>query len=500
MSSNDIAFSHGSEAIREAIIRDKLKAPNCSIKWQTEEKDKLLNQLRYLNFNTLLSKEELPPSRDLEIYQHMQYKFNEQYPNLSIAKAKELIAEGAYVVPDMTIDQQQTLFAKQNAFNKRTASLCSFLFKYCENTKISHLAKKYTDSNDYISFYEDIVDAYEKTGKNAESQKLHDELSSLKPHDTDCAITDFAATLTEMDKLFEAIEKLPAAFRTNYSVQNKLMFVEKVLYRDKKHRFDETLIKISDGKIRSWTEWQTEFNTLLSAYLTTKANSNQNISSSVDKLNQIKNETVKIEPKIDLNVNLTEITEHSLNTQLQQLKNIKHKMFPVDNPNVKQHKRKNFNKYHKHKKYQKSNDSTVPKNFDHENPMDYFEEKQLSDQKSRHNHHNGGRVGGRGRGRDSRDNRGGRGGRGRGRDNYRNYDRNYDQSYQNQPYYHHHQPIPYVQGHHAGCPCPTCLSNSHNAFNSNAHNAFNPNPSLNYSHNVWPQPSYQSNHPLQGPN
>ena len=71
-----------------AGVKNKLKAPTCSIKWQTEEKAKLLNQLRFLNFSDLLNQTELFPSRDLQIFQHMQYKFASRFPNLTKAQAQ----------------------------------------------------------------------------------------------------------------------------------------------------------------------------------------------------------------------------------------------------------------------------------------------------------------------------------------------------------------------------------------------------------------------------
>lgn len=161
--------------------------------------------------------------------------------------------DGSYTITDMSIDQQQSLLAKQNTFKQKAAALCSFLFKYCTGTKVSHLVKKYSASIDYISFYEDIVAAYEKTGKNAEAQMLQDKLLSIVPPETDCAVTDFTATFTTFEKVFDAIEQLPKEFKTLYSAQNKLQYLEKALYRDKKQRFSETLKFINDTKTRTWS-------------------------------------------------------------------------------------------------------------------------------------------------------------------------------------------------------------------------------------------------------
>jgi hypothetical protein len=81
MSSNDIAFSHGSEAIREAIIRSKLKAPDCSVQWQT------INQIRLLKFDGLINGEEQYPTRDLQIFLFKEEKFKRTEPNLTKEQA-----------------------------------------------------------------------------------------------------------------------------------------------------------------------------------------------------------------------------------------------------------------------------------------------------------------------------------------------------------------------------------------------------------------------------
>lgn len=218
-SPSDIAFSHGSEAIREAIIKNKLKAPDCSVAWQTTEKAKLLNQLRLYKFDSLLSGDYKYPTRDLQIFLFMKALLNN--PNLSKLEAEKMIADGSFKPPELTITENNKLIEQQEVFDHKSKSLCSFLFSYCEGTKLQHLIIKYQNSNDYMQFYKDIIDSYENTGKNAESKKLFDQINNLTPSETDNALTDFAAISTSLNNLLLAMENLPKNFELFIQINQK---------------------------------------------------------------------------------------------------------------------------------------------------------------------------------------------------------------------------------------------------------------------------------------
>lgn len=204
------------------------------------------------------------------------------------------------------------------------------------------------------------------------------------------------------------------------------MFLERALYRDKKLRFNDTIKFINNGKIRKWPDWIKKFQDLLSAHLVTI--SNANISSSENKTLQIQNET----SKVDLKVNLSDISESSLNAQIQQIKNLKTSLYPlsatkVDNPNPKRQKRRHF---------KKSKQQDIPKDFDESNPLDWIQRKNHQDNRNNYNNrdnnhnnrdNNSGRGNYRGRNNDGRGH-----GRGRGRGNPRYYSQNHShQNYNN---------------------------------------------------------------------
>ena len=156
-SAYDLTSSNGSEAIYEKILRSKIKAPDCSVAWQTIEKARFLNQLRLLKFDGLINGQEQFPTRDLQIFYFMKAQLKN--PNLTINEAIQHIADGTFIEPTLTISDNNELIKNQKLFTEKTKSLCSFLFQYCEGTKLQHLINKHEMSDNYIDFYTDIIAA-----------------------------------------------------------------------------------------------------------------------------------------------------------------------------------------------------------------------------------------------------------------------------------------------------------------------------------------------------
>ena len=62
-----------------------------------------------------------------------------------------------------------------------------------------------------------IIAAYENTGRNTESQNLHDQIQKLIPPDSESPLTDFESISTTLNIFINAISNLPIDFRTIYS-------------------------------------------------------------------------------------------------------------------------------------------------------------------------------------------------------------------------------------------------------------------------------------------
>ena len=435
---SDAPFQHGSESAR--IDLNHRKAPSSIDEWTIRGKDEFEMDLKERGLWPLLDGTETYPTKQSEILELARDLYGN--PTLSQATYQAMLNRNIVNPIQLTRKELKEIKKEQKEFLHKETKLITYFFKYCLDTSIGHLNKKYKESKDFKAFYADIIKSFESTGQNNELTILKMKIQEFIPPLTSNPINDFLTTCSTVESYWSAIENLDSEFSIQFKDSHKINELSTILFKDKEKRFREILKRSADGTSKSLTKWKEQFETLYNAYVITNIQEFGTLTSAADyKSIQIKSENSSISSSnTALTTNLsadttsTETTieetetENALNSQIHKLKLLKFKKFPNSKPvlnnsdNEKNHNNSKRRWDHRHSSNNKRGRGNYGnKSYSRQN--DYSNSNQNSSDSGNSRDYRNNNRGGRGRGRG----RGGRGGRGNSNynSNYNNYNNNY---------------------------------------------------------------------------
>ena len=175
---SDAPFQHGSESAR--IDLNHRKAPSSIDEWTIRGKDEFEMDLKEKGLWPLLDGSEVYPTKQSEVLELARERYGN--PTLSQATYNELLRRRVVTPITLSNKDLRELKKDQKDYQLKETKIITYFFKYCLDTSIGHLNKKYKGSKDFKAFHADIIKSFENTGQNNELTILKMKIQEQPTH------------------------------------------------------------------------------------------------------------------------------------------------------------------------------------------------------------------------------------------------------------------------------------------------------------------------------